>query len=638
MGPYQFLVEYLINGQDFTDNLNSNREYVILRNYDIYNDIIYDKDIFFIDKEIYEQYLNNSTFTCYPCYSNDKKLFFSRNVEDFNNYHLYNIEDLKYDIYSDNTDNQESTSLLCDKLRIYIPSIKKDWDFIIYVDNYINDIHIHYLCSNKILYDKQYHAEIKYNMNSYIEYIEVPLPNIKYLFDKKNKLYINENLNIVDISKEKTITDYFDNKSINNETSESNSQNKLYFHSIIQPFFIDKDENEVYKKVYIDNDIDHDLLVNTSINIMLYPFDEILDNHYMLDDKYSVTNIFIPNTNYFRLVSKLGFVNDKFSLINTFDYPNKKIEEQKYNEDINIENITSDEKDHIFDNLFDDEGNLTEFGKNTLIDPLTRYYNLYYANDTMDNYEHEYFGDEEYESIRTTGFVIQIATDRLFQEIIFESVINTDHINEPFIYDFNFELNNLFDTWDQLNDMLICRALFIDKKFNNIITSNPVILNKSKFKYLINDIPTGTIYFNNQNNLIIDNFMDIKQGFNLINSFNCIVKNEPNDTKDQLASINTSENITKFIYKPIFYKTQELQNIKIRKGVTQNIGINLGEFMSKVNLFILTINGLSLKETSRNDYYVIFQIDANKLTEQLGIYNILNSEFEYISSGNYSTY
>ena len=626
MGNYQFLVEYLVNGQDFNDEINTKNEYVILRNYDIYNDVVYDKDIFFIDSDIYkEYYLNNHKFGCYPCYSKDNKLFFSRNVEEFNNYHLYNIQDLKYDIHTDNT--KTDNKLVCDKLRIYIPSIKKNWDFVVYIDNYINDIHFHYICSNKIIYEKKYHEEIKYNMNSYIEYIEILLPNIKYLFNKDNKFYIEDNINNISITDTSNIIDYYKNKDNIEET------NKLYFHSLVQPFFIDDDKDGINKKVYIDNNIDHDLLVNTSINIMLYPFDEIVDDHYILDDKYTVSNLFIQNNFYLNLVSKLGFVNDKFSLINTFDYPNKEKEFEEYDDHI----YTKEEYNDIINQYLPNEGDEEDDENNNetiLIDPLVKYYNLYYANNIMDNYEHEYFGDEEFESIRTTGFVIQIATDRLFKEIIFESTINTDHKNDPFIYDFNFELNNIFESRDQLNDILICRSLFIDKKFNNVIISNNVILNKEKFKYLINDINTSTVYYKNQNNLINENFMDIKTGFNLIDKFNCIIKEE--DT--HINTINNLDNNTKIIYKPIFYKVQELQNLKIRKGVVQNIGINLGEYMSKVNLFILNINNISIRENSRNDYYVIFNIDANLLENTSGTYNILNSEFDYISSGNYSLY
>jgi len=611
MGNYQFLIEYLVNGQDFNDEINTKNEYIIL----IYNDVVYDKDIFFIDSDIYEKYyLTNHKHICFPCYDSNNNLVFSTNIADFNTYHLYNINDLKYDIYTDNS--KINNKLVCDKLRVYIPSIKKNWDFIIYIDNYINDIHFHYICSNKIFYQKKYCKEIKYNMNSYIEYIEILLPNIKYLFDKENKFYIKDNINNISITDSSNLIDYFNNK----DNIEEND--KLYFHSLVQPFFIDEDKEGINKKIYIDNNIDHDLLVNTSINIMLYPFDEIVDNQYILDNKYTITNLFIQNKFYLNLISKLGFVNDKFSLINTFDYPNKE-KEKDYDNYI----YTKEEYNDIINNYN------VENNENSIIDPLVKYYNLYYANNVMDNYEHEYFGDEEFESIRTTGFVIQIATDRLFKEIVFESTINTDHNNEAFIYDFNFELDNIFHSWDQLNDILICRSLFIDKKFNNVIISNNVILNKEKFKYLINDINTSTIYYKNQNNLINDNFMDIKNGFNLIDKFNCIIKEEDN----RINTINNLDNNVKYIYKPIFYKVQELQNLKIRKNVVQNIGINLGEFMSKVNLFILNIGNLSIRENSRNDYYVIFNIDANLLSDS-GTYNILNSEFDYISSGNYSLY
>ena len=85
-------------------------------------------------------------------------------------------------------------------------------------------------------------------------------------------------------------------------------------------------------------------------------------------------------------------------------------------------------------------------------------------------------------------------------------------------------------------------------------------------------------------------------------------------------------------------KVQDLQNIQIRLGVIQNIGINLSEYMTKVKLFILNIEGNNIKESSRNDIYVIFNINATILNDFTGIYNILDENFEYISSGNYTIY
>ena len=122
----------------------------------------------------------------------------------------------------------------------------------------------------------------------------------------------------------------------------------------------------------------------------------------------------------------------------------------------------------------------------------------------------------------------------------------------------------------------------------------------------------------------------------MIDKINCVIVDDTNNSQiDTTISSSTNKQI---IYKPIFYRVQDLQNVKIRQGVTQNIAINLGEYMSKVNLFILNIDGTSIKESSRNDIYVIFNINASLINNESGLYNILDENFEYISSGNYILY
>ena len=600
LGEYQYLVDHLINGKDFND-INICGEFVILRNYDIYNNIVYDKDIYFIEKSLYEQVKDDeeTDLLCYPCNKNNN-IIFSKNIYYYNQYHLLNIKDLSYEIKKKKTDIngddiEDTPRVLCDILRIYNPSIKKNLPFIIYVDNYINDIHFHYFCNLNTNFKKKYSKEIKDNMSSYIEYIDLYIPNIRYLFEKSNKFYIEENMNFIDSIEDSdtNVLDYIQG----NDNDEG--ENELYLYSMIQPFFIKKIDEENNKKVYI-NDSDYNInFINDSINVLLFPYSAIIDNTYLIDNAYNCASIFLTTNKYFRLTSRIGF-NDEgiISLINTFDYPNK---------------IPDSDAD------------------------IVKYYNSYYLNNLIDEYEREDISDElDFEGIRSTGFVIQIATDEYFKEVIFESIINTDAKNTAFIYDFTFNLNNIFNSWDQLQDILVCRALFIDKKLNNLVRGNSVVLTKNLFKYFINDIIPGTVYYEQQNNLIEEKFMDVKNGFNLIDKFKCVIEE---DSKNNVNVYNASDaNISKVIYKPIFYKVQDLQLIKIRENLTQNIGINLGDYMAKVNAFILNIDNINIRESSRNDFYVIFSVDATLISTGSGKYNILNDNFEYISSGEYLVY
>ena len=643
LGPYQYLYEYLKNGEDFND-IGCNDNFYILRNFEIINNIIYDKDIFFIEQSIYDKIVDKLTTDSivYPLYKNGS-LFFSNTYGYFTLYNI-SLKDISYKIYQEEINDQNESiatnaNILCDKLRIYNPVINKNLDFIVYVDNYINNIHFHYFCNLNKNLNKKYTGEIKINNNRYIEYIEINIPNIKKLFSEENNYFIFEDINKVAFAKDFSLNDFFDNRT-------KKYDNKLYLSKIIKPFIIDKikENNEtIYVKTYIDDQYFNynNNFINTSLNITIYPYQNISNGLYLLHELINSSSTFISYENYFRLSSRLGFDNGIISLINEFEFPNKiktdNIKQIQYN------NLTSEflNKDNIKSKLENIEDR-----------QVTEYYNTYYLHENIDLLEDER-GEDEFddelniEAIRSTGFVIQFAADPQFKDIILESVINTDNNivdeddniiekfkHDNFIYDFSFSLNDMVESWDQLNDILIVRAKFIDKKLNNVIIGNNVVINKEWFKYFINDTIDYNIKFDKVNNLITNNFMEINKGYNFIDNINCII------SEGEVNNINTPNNIinTKLIYKPIFYKVQDLQTIRIRQGMTQNIGINIGEFMNKVNTFILNIGDQTIKESSRNDVFVIFSINANNIEDNTGYYNIMNEDYEYISSGNFIKY
>ena len=351
------------------------------------------------------------------------------------------------------------------------------------------------------------------------------------------------------------------------------------------------------------------------MNITLYPYEDIVNNIYNINHSINSTSTVLNDDRYyFNLVSKLGFVDGNISLINNFIFPGKIEEKDHY---------SSVEEAEAYEAIINSQ--------------IRKYYNTYYINETLENYERESYLDEiDIEEIRSTGFYIQFANDVNFKEIVYESKINIDSENDNFIYDFSFSLNNLFESWDQLNEILVIRTTFIDKRLGIFIRGNNVVLTKEWFKYLINDSIDGQVIYSKQNNLITQKFMDVNQGFNLIHDINCvIVDKETVNSSGQIQETNVN---TKIVYKPIFYKVQDLQNIRLHQGVTQNIGINLGGFLTKVDTFILNINGKNYKESARNDVFVIFKINANNIEENSGYYNILDQNFDYISSGNYTLY
>lgn len=613
IGPYQYLYEYLKNDEDFYD-IGCSDSFVVLRNFDIINNIIYDKDIFFIEKSIYNKLIENNLndLICYPLYK-DGSLFFSNIYGYFVKYNI-SLKDISYQIYNEDENNNEiEANILCDKLRIYNPIINKNMDFIIYVDNHINNIHFHYFCNLNKNFKKHYTSEIKVNNDRYIEYIEINIPNIKRLFNGSNNYYIKEDYNKVYFERDFTLKTY-----LNNLNQEREYSDKLYLSKMIKPFLVskvNKDDHEIYIKTYIDDKYFNynNNYINTSLNITIYPYVGISNNIYILHDIISPSSTFITYENYFRLSSHLGFYNGVISLINEFIFPNK----------LKVNNIKHyDYSDNETSNELDNDKQVTEE------------YNTFFLHENinnLDNFKDEFDEELNVEEIRSTGFLIEIATDIDFKEVVLESVINTDNNNDNFIYDFSFSLNNMIDNWSQLNDILIVRSKFIDKRLNIVITGNNVVITKEWFKYFINNTNDYIIKFNNTNDLI--NNMNTSY-FNFIDHINCTIIEDNNTTN----LINNNVTNTKLVYKPIFYKVQDLQTLRIRQGIVQKIGVNLGDYMNKISTFILNIGELTIKECARNDVFVIFEINANNIDENTGYYNILNGDFEYISSGNYIKY
>lgn len=125
--------------------------------------------------------------------------------------------------------------------------------------------------------------------------------------------------------------------------------------------------------------------------------------------------------------------------------------------------------------------------------------------------------------------------------------------------------------------------------------------------------------------------MELNNKYYNIDKVNCIIKKE-----GQSTSVYNTKSVPKVIYKPIFYRTYDLQDINIRIGLRQNIGINLAEYMTKVDNFSLSLNGTQYREIARNDIYVIFNVDGTTLSTTSGTYYILDDGGEYISSGHWN--
>ena len=303
----------------------------------------------------------------------------------------------------------------------------------------------------------------------------------------------------------------------------------------------------------------------------------------------------------------------------------------------------------------------------------------------------EEYIDEYKASIDFFGFRIEIASDKYFKHMIFEKNISifdlqdkTNIINENNninifellgngLFTFDLHLRGLFEDWKQMPDMIVCRLTFIDRFIGNEIRSNEIYISKEKFKYITNNsnfVRLKKLTEYNENAMLeinlnhksknelkmefneivntIDN-SDLKErlinwwnnsaeneftgDYHFINNINCIVNKHDNNVNSETTKSLVNSQI---IYKPIFFKTNTLNNVLIKYKQNQNIGIDLHEYISKVDMFIMTIENTTYYEIGRNSNYVIFNISANILTGDSGTYEIYNNNHEYITYGSWS--
>ena len=651
IGNYKFIADYYDTYLDMKDNPVYDN-FIMLRNFTLMNDISVDNDIYFIQKSYFNKFIEQMksgeqvTSIVFPIH-NSKSSGYSTDYHDFNdNYYdngLWNYDDNEYgqdvyQLYSINNKEVKEKNIRCNKIRLYHPLTKLNLNAVIDINNYINNIHFHYLCLTTDKYVSGSDTEFKITNDTYSEYIDIFFPNIDDLFkinsDGSYNTYFKEDLNIAEIENTSFIENMY---KILNEIQ------YVPLNLIIQPSKIvtkEIDGISVNVKEYIMNSLSiENNYLTYPFNIVIFPYSDIDENLnlYKLDENLPASDAsFIYKVN-FALSCKMGFINNKVNMIAEFKYPMEKYFQETYGSSTTTSPIHEAYK--YFNNVTDSDYDSYY---------IKRYKELYPENYWMDDEEilkdindnpdiEEKINDQEIvESTKVPidflGFKITIATDRKFKHIIYE-INKSMKLSE--LDDFGFSLNDMFSNWNDIPDMLIGRIFFIDRFLGNVIIGNAIPITKEWIKYMIqNELGIYKLESLTNKNINMKELDLSKTNINFINNINCsIIKEEENLSYNKNSSVKP-----KILYKPIFYRTQDLQTIKLRESINQNIGINLADYMTKVNSFKLIIENTEYIETGRNDIFVLFKINANNLEGSSGKYNIVNQDDEYISSGSWSIY
>ena len=165
------------------------------------------------------------------------------------------------------------------------------------------------------------------------------------------------------------------------------------------------------------------------------------------------------------------------------------------------------------------------------------------------------------------------------------------------------------------------------------ILSNPIPLTAELFKYFIGDSdPSNTAGFFILNGRKVNNV-----NLDKVNMYSYNI-NAVNKIEKKIVQINRPENSKSNIISPVFFSTQLLSDIIIHPEVTETICINLDAYKSKVDRFIIKIDGCLFQEIGRISSGVLFKIVGNNLQRQKmsGSYYILDQNSELVTTGKYN--
>ena len=584
----------------------STKQYVAFRNTDVINDMTVDTDIYLapMDRNIPNIWPSTNT-TGIPLMSKNSDAF-SESIK----YEYYTPDQERSIPEHDSTWGGYSFSRLLDedlyiknvktiKLRIWHPTTDLNRDMILYVDSWVNSLHIHWYCDIIQREDKHTGKERRLNQDIYNEYFEVEIPDFRDVL--YGSTYIEEPSLILRNEYSKNKIKYAE-ETISGRTIHKDTDYKVYeeleepedgciqladMNLLLHYWKYHKEDDGTEMKEYVENPYSIPEMI--SLNVTLYPWKSISDNGIFTINKYAK-----PASCYFvddfkmSIKASFEFINGTISVVGRFCYP---------------ESFSSIESawQRIYSTDFSKYKSLSEKAK---------------------DYEDlkEILGD----SLEMVKYTCIVSSDYLSKNIIHEEISYSDRVD-----DFLFPMKDLFSKWSQVPDNVYVRLIMEDRAIGKNCSSPTVLFTKDKLKYTINEQQYTRLSIKKKETDIDD--MN-KENFNFISNMNCrIVKS--NDDKQQIQKNSVQPRI---IYKPIFFKVQDLQNIVLRSNMSQNIGISLSSYVNKVDEFILSIGENKWHESSRTSSFVIFNVNSKLIKEATGKYDILTSDNEYLSTGNYT--
>ena len=583
----------------------STKQYVAFRNTDVINDMTVDTDIYLapMDRDIPLIWPSTNT-TGIPLMSTNSDAFSESITNEYDkpipgSIHEYHSTYRGYSFNRLLDEDLYIKNVKTIKLRIWHPTTDLNRFMILYVDSRVNSLHIHWYCDIIQNEDKHTGKERRLNQDIYNEYFEVEIPDFRDVLygstyiEEPSLIFRNEySKNKIKYAEDEQYsraihkdTDYKVYEEL--EEPEDGCIQLADMNLLLHYWKYHKKDDGTEMKEYVENPYSIPEMI--SLNVTLYPWKSISDNGIFTINKYAK-----PASCYFvddfkmSIKASFEFINGTISVVGRFCYP---------------ESFSSIES--AWQRIYS-----TDFSKYKALSEKAKDY-----EDLK-----EILGD----NLEMVKYTCIVSSDYLSKNIIHEEISYSDRVD-----DFLFPMKDLFSKWSQVPDNVYVRLIMEDRAIGKNCSSPTVLFTKDKLKYTINEQQYTRLSIKKKETDIDD--MN-KENFNFISNMNCrIVKS--NDDKQQIQKNSVKPRI---IYKPIFFKVQDLQNIVLRSNMSQNIGISLSSYVNKVDEFILSIGENKWHESSRTSSFVIFNVNSKLINEATGKYDILTSDNEYLSTGNYT--
>jgi hypothetical protein len=132
--------------------------------------------------------------------------------------------------------------------------------------------------------------------------------------------------------------------------------------------------------------------------------------------------------------------------------------------------------------------------------------------------------------------------------------------------------------------------------------------------------------------VIVGNYINLDEVNMKIQNLNII-----NDIQLSTTTYTAPEANKNSIIMPVFYRARDLGNIVLHPEVDENICINLDAYKSKVDTFVLQIEGVKFVEIGTTSAGTIFKVIGSMLPKRnvSGTYYILSQDYELVTSGKY---